>query len=59
MIENELLPTDARFVIGQILRSVAQCHAKNVVMRDVKPGARICVACSLHEIHHLLLNSVV
>lgn len=27
----------AKWTVRQIIRSVAQCHAKNVIMRDVKP----------------------
>lgn len=27
----------AKWTIRQVIRSIAQCHAKNVVMRDVKP----------------------
>jgi hypothetical protein len=34
-----------RYIAGlvrSILRFIAQCHAKGIVYRDVKPGARAC-----------------
>ncbi|GMH43343.1 hypothetical protein BSKO_11265 [Bryopsis sp. KO-2023] len=35
--EGGLQEDKAKWTIRQVIRSIAQCHAKNVVMRDVKP----------------------
>ena len=32
-----LLPADAAKAVRDVLRTVAQCHARNVLIRDVKP----------------------